>query len=83
MKIKQMLKSFRTNFNKTNLLRKNYRFYLEFNNEQAIYFKFPTFGELYDKIEEIDATLYLMTANPEEFDKNEMGFIAKNTYELF
>ena len=78
-----MLKSFKTNFNKTNLLRKKYRFYLDFGNEQIIYFRFPTFGELYDKVEEIDATLYLMTANPKEFDKNEMGFIAENTYELF
>lgn len=78
-----MLKLFNTNFNKTNLLRKRYKFYLDFGNEQVIHFKFPTFGELYDKVDEIDATLYLMTANPNEFDKVEMGFLAKNTYELF
>ena len=78
-----MLKSFRTNFNKTNLLRSKYRFFIEFDRGQAVHFRVPTFGELYDKVEEIDATIYLMNANPKEFNELEMGFIAKNTYELF
>ena len=78
--------NFRTNFNKTNLLRKKHRFFIEFNEgkeKESIYFRFPTFGELYDKIEEVDSVIFLMQVKPEDFIKEEMGFIAKNTYELF
>lgn len=82
MKIKTML-TFRTNFNKTNLLRERHRFFIEFKDEEILHFTFPTFGELYDRIEEIDSTLYLLSADPEKFVAEEMGFTAKNTYELF
>lgn len=81
MKPNQQL-SFKTNFNKCNLLRKHNQFTLEVNNN-IINFTLPTVGELYDSIEEYDIVLALMATNPEEFDSMEMGFVAKTNYQLF
>lgn len=74
--------SFRTTFNKPNLLR-NYPVVITWENGRTIEFRIPTVGEIYGNLD-FDTVIAVLRSEPEEFEKNVsgMGFIATTSFEL-